>query len=32
MNSLSDWASKIAETVAQTMSRRFCHPTATYRL
>ena len=32
MKSLSDWAKLIAETVARTVTERFCFPACTYRL
>jgi hypothetical protein len=32
MSNLSSWAQWIAQSVAQTVCNRFCHPTATYRL
>jgi (1->4)-alpha-D-glucan 1-alpha-D-glucosylmutase len=32
MDNASDWAERLAEVVAREVSRRFCFPTATYRL
>ena len=32
MSDLASWAQWLAQSVAQTVGDRYCHPTATYRL